>query len=223
MASSPFFSATASCLQALPQVLRQGRARVEHHVQVAEEVAPQGRVILQMRQQKVEAARHVEVHGRRDLAQVARGDVDQARRGLAAVHVQRAAVPQDHVEAEIAAEGVVPGQPVDDGLHAVLEERPDLRQHLLVGDQHALRVDHALGQAGGAGGEEDLRHRVRAHAREGLVHAGAGRRVEELARSVWPARRRRRARARTSPGRPPRPGRAAADRRLPSAWRSPST
>jgi hypothetical protein len=136
-------------------------------------------VVLEHRHQEVEAARHVEVHGRRYLAQVLRGEFRQAGRRLAVVDVQRAAVAQHQVEAEVAAEGMVPGQPVDDGLHLVLEERPDLRQHLLVGAEHAVRVDHALGRARGARGEENFRHRVRREARERQLQRRAGIGLEE--------------------------------------------
>ena len=38
----------------------------------------------------------------------------------------------------------------------VLQEAPDLRDHLLVGAQHAVGVDHHLGVAGGARGEQVL-------------------------------------------------------------------
>jgi len=61
----------------------------------------------------------------------------------------------------------------------VLEERPHLREHLLVCDQHALRVDHALGQPGRAGSEQDLRRRVGTQLGEDFVDARAGRGVEQ--------------------------------------------
>ena len=49
-----------------------------------------------------------------------------------------------------------------------LEEREHGADHLLVRAPHALRVDHRLGLAGGAGGEEELRDRVGADARHAL-------------------------------------------------------
>jgi hypothetical protein len=85
---------------------------------------------------------------------------EQRRRRLALVDVERAAVAQHHVEVVVAPEGVVPGQPVDDHRRLVVEEGPDLRDHLLVRTQHRLRVEHALRQIRRTGGEEDLRDGV---------------------------------------------------------------
>ena len=61
----------------------------------------------------------------------------------------------------VGAEGVVPGQPVDHHRRALFDQRPGLRQHLLVRAQHAVRVHHALGNSRGAGGEQDLGHGFR--------------------------------------------------------------
>src|SRR6266850_1580511 len=143
-------------LDAVPKVLRQRSRGVEDRVQLAEEGAAQRLVFLEVRQDQVEAARHVEVHRRRDLGEVLHRRLDQARHGLAGVDVHRAAVAQDQVEVVAAAEGVVPRQPVDRHRRPVLDEGPGLRELLLVRAQHAMRVDHALRQAGRAGSEEDL-------------------------------------------------------------------
>jgi hypothetical protein len=51
-----------------------------------------------------------------------------------------------------------------------VQERPDLRDHLLVGAQHAMRVDHDLRQAGGAAGEQVLGMVVGADRGERLQH-----------------------------------------------------
>ena len=87
---------------------------------------------------------------------------------------------QHHGEVVVAAEGVIPRQPIDEGQRLLGEERPHLQRLLLVRGQHAVRVDHALGQAGRAGGEENFRDRVRADRGGGLVHAGAGLRAREI-------------------------------------------
>src|SRR3989441_3115523 len=150
-------------LDAVPEVLRQRRGRVEDHVELAEEIAAQALVLLEERQQQVEPARHVEVHGGRDFRQVLHGGLDEPRHGLAGIDVKRAAVAQQEVEVMTAAEGVIPRQPVDRHRRAVLDERPGLRKLLLVRAQHAVRVDHALRHAGRAGGEQDLRHRLGPH------------------------------------------------------------
>ena len=86
--------------------------------------------------------------------------------------MERAAVPEHHAEIVVAAEGVVPRQPVDQNLRAVLEERPHERVLLLVDGEHALGVDHALRDSGRAGSEEDFRDRARADALERRLDPG---------------------------------------------------
>ncbi len=55
---------------------------------------------------------------------------------------------------------MVPGQPVDQNRRFVLEEGERVADHDLVGRDHALRVDHRLRLAGGAGGEQELGDRL---------------------------------------------------------------
>src|SRR5579862_1368725 len=98
-----------------------------------------------MRQEHVEAARHIEVNRRRELAQVLNRSVYGVWRGFAAVYIERAAVSQDHVEVVIAAERVAPREPIDDDGRLVVEKRPELRDLLLIGAQHALRIDDSFG------------------------------------------------------------------------------
>ena len=123
-----------------------------------------------MGQQGAETRRHVGIERGRDIPQVPRRVLDQARHGPARVDVERAAIGQHHVEHVVAAEGMVPRQPVDQHRRLVGVEQPALPRLLLVGAEHALRVDHPLGHAGRARGEEILGHRVRADGGEGQVH-----------------------------------------------------
>ena len=109
-----------------------------------------------MRQQHLESFRHVEIDRRRDVAQIARGGVDGAGQRLAVVDIERAAIVQHEVEIVIAAEGVVPRQPVDDHRRLVGDEGEAAADHRLVGAQHQLGVDDAFGLAGRAGGEQDF-------------------------------------------------------------------
>ena len=109
-----------------------------------------------MRQQHLETFRHVEIDRRRDVAQIAHGGVDGAGQRLAVVDIERAAVVQHEVEIVIAAEGVVPRQPVDDHRRLVGDEGEAAADHRLVGAQHQLGVDDAFGLAGRAGGEQDF-------------------------------------------------------------------
>jgi len=79
-----------------------------------EKVCAEFLVPLEIGQQHVVAARDIEVERGRDFAQVGDGLLDQAGGRLAFVDVKTAAVAQHHVEIMIAAEGVVPGEPVND-------------------------------------------------------------------------------------------------------------
>ena len=63
---------------------------------------------------------------------------------------------QHEIEIVVGAEGVVPRQPIEQHERRLIEERPDLRELLLVRGQHAVGVDDPLGQAGGAGREQEL-------------------------------------------------------------------
>ena len=169
-------------LQPLPAGLRQRGAGVEDHAQALEE-APRQRVVgFEQGQQHVAAARHVEVDRRLHLAQVAHRLLDQPGRRPALVDVQRAAVAQHHVQVVVAAEGVAPRQPVHQHRLLVLEEAPGLRDHLLVGAQHAVGVDHHLRVAGRARGQQVLGMRVGRDGLEGRAHCRALGRAQQAAR-----------------------------------------
>ena len=75
----------------------------------------------------------------------------------------------------VAAEGVVPGQPVDQHRRLLGRGTGSTAGSLLVGADHALRVDHALGQLGRARGEEELGDGVGADLRVRGVDRGGGR------------------------------------------------
>ena len=74
--------------------------------------------------------------------------------------MERAAIMDGDADVVVAAESVVPRQPIDEHRRLIFEERQMRRDHRLVRAQHALRVDHALGHARRAGGEEEFRDRV---------------------------------------------------------------
>jgi hypothetical protein len=111
-------------------------------------------VLLQRGQHHFVAARHVEVDRGLHLAQVGDGAVDGAGQGPAVVDVQRAAAAQHEVDVVVAAEGVAPGQPVQQHGLLLVQETQGLRQHLLVGAEHAVGVDHHLRVAGAAAGQQ---------------------------------------------------------------------
>jgi hypothetical protein len=159
-------------VELVPDRLRQAGAGEEEHLDAAEERLAQDRIDLERVGDLLEALGHVEVDRRRDLAQVAQRLADQRRRRLAFVDVERAAVVEDEADVVVAAEGVVPGQPVDQHRRLLGQLRKALADHLLVRAQHALRVDHALRQLGRSGREQELGDRVGADARMRCVDGG---------------------------------------------------
>ncbi len=110
-----------------------------------------------MRHQRLVALRHVEIDGRRDLAQIAHRLRHAQRRRVAVVDIKRAAVDQHHIEVVVAAEGVAPGQPVHHHRRLVGDEGEAGGDHRLVRTQHAMGVDDGLRRAGRAGGEQEFR------------------------------------------------------------------
>ena len=125
----------------------------------------QRRVVAQIGQQRFIALGHVEIDRRRDLAQIAHGLLDAARHRLARVEIHRAAIEQRQPDIVIAAEGVVPRQPVDDDRRLVLQEGQRVADHHLVGADHALGVDDRLRIAGRARGQQEFRDGVGADRR----------------------------------------------------------
>ena len=109
--------------QLVPEALAQAGRRVEEQLQVAEERLAQHGVAAQVRQQHLVGARHGEVRRARHLAQVAQRGVEELRRRLALVDVERAAVVEHDAEVVVAAGGVVPRQPVAEHRRLVGEER----------------------------------------------------------------------------------------------------
>ena len=158
--------AAAACASSWSHTAWLQRRAGEHEGLAArEQRVAQHRSCVHRARDLFEALGHVEVDRRRDLAQVAQRLGDALRRGLAVVDVQRAAVVQRDADVVVAAEGVVPRQPVHQHRRLVRQEGAALAQHLLVGAPHAVRVDHALGLLGRARGEQELGDRVRARLR----------------------------------------------------------
>ena len=154
----------------IPEILRQRRGGIEYELHFAEEAAAQFVIAAQCRYQHVEAAGHVQIHRWHHAAQIGQRRREQARRRLAAVDVQCAAVAQHQIEIVIGAEGVAPRQPVEDHQIAspIFEKRPGLRLGLLVRCQHALCIDDRLRRAGRTRGEQKFCNSVRCDGREGF-------------------------------------------------------
>ena len=112
--------------------------------------------------ERFETLGHGPVNGGRDLAEIANGFVKLARRRPSVIDVERSAVVEDEADVGIAAEGVVPRQPIDNHGRFVDNEGEIPASHFLVAAPHAMRVDDALGHAGGTRREENLEDGVRA-------------------------------------------------------------
>ena len=119
----------------------------------------------------LEALGHVEIDRRRDLAQVAQRLRHSLRRRLAVVDVERAAVVEADADVLVAAEGVVPRQPVDQHRRLVGSGKPGTAPASAGCAQHAVRVRHALGRLGGARREQQLDDGVRARRGMGAARA----------------------------------------------------
>ncbi len=219
----------------VPHLLREAGAGEEDHAQSREQPLPQRGLAPEMRQQRLEALRHVEVDGGRDLAQVLDRRRDRAGQRPPGIDVERAAIGEHQPDIVVAAEGVVPGQPVDDHRRRVGEQRKCLPQHLLIAREHAVGVDHRLRQPGRAGGEQEFRRRIRIDpARRRIDRALVRRRQQrrETGRARGSTARKRRSRWPPPPRRAPprsalrhRPARArvSARRRRGAAWRNRAT
>ncbi len=154
--------------QRIPHRLRQGGGREEEHLHPAQQVLAQHLIGFHEVGDDLETGGHVEVQRGRDLPQVADGLGHGGRGRLALVDVERAAVVDRQAEVVVAAEGVVPGQPVHQHGRPVIQRRHGLAHLLLVGAPHAVRIDHGLGHLGGARGEEEFGDGARA----GGLHRG---------------------------------------------------
>ena len=98
-----------------------------------------------MRQQEFVTLGHVEIHGRGDLAQIAHRRSNSFLGRPAVIDVERAAVEQHQPDIVVAAESVVPGQPVDDHRRRVGHEGEATSfTHDEIAAQHALRIDDSL-------------------------------------------------------------------------------
>ncbi len=156
-------------------------AGILQNLDAGEEALAQRLVRAQVLHQHFIALRHVEIERRGDVEQVMNRLVDPDRGGCAIVDIERAAVEEGDAEIVVAAGGVVPGQPVDQNRRLVLQEGQRVADHDLVGRDHALRVDHRLRLAGGAGGKQELGNRFRAEIGDGDIDCLRRRLRQDLA------------------------------------------
>ena len=98
------------------------------------------------------------------------------------IDVQRAAVVERDAEVVIAAEGVVPRQPVTEHWRLVAEERLRLEDHLLVRAEHLLRVDDPFRRAGRSRREQDFCHRLGSNAPARFIDGGGRRRRAQFSK-----------------------------------------
>ena len=178
---------SASEFEIVPDVLGHARAREEQHLKAAEELVAKLRLPPEIGNEFFEAFRHIEINRGRDLAQIPHGFGDPVWRRLATVDIVGAAVEEHDANIVVAAEGVVPGQPVDDNRRFVPEKWKRCQDHGLVGADHAVRVDDALGQSRRSRGEQEFRDGVRPHGGVGRIGFGAGRCCKQFLEQRDPA------------------------------------
>ncbi len=166
-------------VKAIPDALRQAGSGEEEQLDTREESLAQLGVLLQCVDQLLPALGHSQVSGRRNFLEVAQGLGEALNGWLAVVQIERATVVQHDAEIMTAAEGVVPGQPVDQHGRLFAEHRKCLQQHLLIGTQHALGGHHRLGQFGRARGEQKLGDGVGAAGQESGIRLAATRFFEQ--------------------------------------------
>ena len=142
----------------VPDMLGKAGAGEEIHMQPREEFFAQKRFGAQEGRQFLEAPGHVEIGGGRDFAQVSHRRQNALGRRAALVDIERAAVIDDEAEIVVAAERVVPRQPVDENRRRIAQEAEIAGYHLLVGGPHRMGVDDPFGQSRRAGGEQDFGH-----------------------------------------------------------------
>src|SRR4029077_6384127 len=99
-------------LECIRDVLAQACRRIEKHVQAAEEQPVEIGIGAKRGEQQLEAAWHVEVRGGRYFAEVGDRRWKPRRRRSTGIDVNRAAVVEREAEVVVAAEGMVPRQPV---------------------------------------------------------------------------------------------------------------
>ncbi len=167
-------------VERIPDVGRKSRTGKEHRMQLAEELVSQSRIFAEIWQQRFIALGHVEIDRRRNLPEIAHGLFNAGRRRLALVEIHRTAVEQGQADIVIAAEGVIPGQPVDDDGRLVPQEGKGVGQHDLVGADHALSVDHGFRLAGRPRGQQEFRDRIRPDGCVGIIQPGTVRRRQQL-------------------------------------------
>ena len=157
---SPQVATLSSCNSSQTYCWSAG-AGVEQHLEPAEEVLAQRCVAAQIRQQHLEALRHVEIDGRRDLAADC-APSPRSRRAAACPRRYRASRRCASTRLKLWLPPKVwfhGSQSTSTGGSSATNVKPDA-DHRLVRAQHALGVDDALGVAGRARGEQDFRDRV---------------------------------------------------------------
>ncbi len=134
-------------LDAIGDVGRERRAAITKRAQVFEERFAQLRVTLHRLREHAERNRRRAEAGRRNFVQILDGRLELPRQRLALVEIERAAGPQNPVEADISRRDVAPRHPVECLGHAVRRRRirrdkptgaRDYRRH------HAVRLRHAF-------------------------------------------------------------------------------
>src|ERR1700728_756099 len=125
----------------IPNWLRQTSCGIEQELQPAEEFFAKLSIFAEGRQQILVALWNVEVNRGSYFTQIANCLIDESRPGLAGIDVKGSTIVESDADIVVSPEGVVPGKPIQQNWGLILQEAKYLGDHLLVGAEHAVRVD----------------------------------------------------------------------------------
>src|ERR1700733_2106647 len=125
----------------IPNWLRQTGCGVKQELQPAEEFFAKLSICPEGRQQILIALWNVEVNRGSYIAQIPNCLIDKSGPGLAAIDVKGSTIVEGDADIVVSPECVIPGKPIQKNWGFILQEAKDLSDHLLVGAEHAMRVD----------------------------------------------------------------------------------
>src|ERR1700722_6115218 len=125
----------------IPNWLRQTGCGIKQQLQPAEEFFAKLSICAKGRQQILVALWNVEVNRGSYFAQITNCLLDKSGAGFAAINIEGPTIVEGDADIVVSAECVIPGKPIQQNWGLILQEAKDLGNHLLVGAEHAVRVD----------------------------------------------------------------------------------
>src|ERR1700683_285735 len=125
----------------IPDWLRQTGCGIEQELQPTEEFFAKLSICAESRQQVLVALRNVEVNRGSYFAQIANCLIDESCPGLPGIDVKGSTIVESDADIVVSSKSVIPRKPIQQNRGLILQEAKDLGDHLLVGAEHAVRVD----------------------------------------------------------------------------------